>query len=209
MKKDLTPRQQEILDFIAQFVEENGYPPTLREMGSKFEIASTNGVKRHLDALQKKGYLNITSYSSRAITINSEFQNSRVIETSVEIPIVGRVAAGYPILAEENIEGTLTLDKNLTSKKENCFALKVKGDSMINAGIFEGDIVIVAQQKDARNGDIIVAMIGDETTLKRFEKNEAKVRLIPENKNYKPIEINNPDEFSIIGKVTGVMRWYN
>ena len=209
MKKDLTPRQQEILEFISQFVEENGYPPTYREIGSKFEIASTFGVKRHLDALKKKGYLNTESSSSRTLSLTSEIQNNKAIDTSIEIPIVGRVAAGYPILAQENIEGTFSVDLNLIGKKKNCFALRVKGDSMINAGIFEGDLVIVTQQKDANNGDIVVALLGDEATLKRFERNQAIVKLIPENDNYQPIIVNNLSDFSIIGKVAGVIRWYN
>jgi repressor LexA len=209
MKKDLTPRQQEILEFISQFVEENGYPPTYREIGSKFEIASTFGVKRHLDALKKKGYLNIESSSSRTLSLTTEIRDNKAIDTSIEIPIVGRVAAGYPILAEQNIEGTLSLDITLIGKKNNCFALRVKGDSMINAGIFEGDLVIVTQQNEAKNGDIVVAMLGDEATLKRFEKNQAIVKLIPENDNYQPIIVNNSSDFSIIGKVAGVMRWYN
>ena len=209
MKKDLTLRQKEILEFITQFVEQNGYPPTYREIGSKFDIASTNGVKRHLDALQKKGYLNIESNSSRAISITGDSLSGADRDNSVEIPIIGRVAAGYPILAQENIEGTLNLDVNMIGKKDNCFALKVKGDSMINAGIFEGDLVIITQQKDARNGDIVVALLDDEATLKRFYRDKTGVKLIPENESYKVIEINNLSDFSIIGKVAGVIRWYN
>jgi len=209
MKKDLTPRQQEILEFITQFVESNGYPPSYREIGSKFEIASTFGVKRHLDALQKKGHLNVESNQSRSISLTAASLSGSDRGNSVEIPIIGRVAAGYPILAQENIEGSLNLDVNMIGSKKDCFALRVKGDSMINAGIFEGDLVIVSQQKDARNGDIIVALLGDEATLKRFEQNKAGVKLIPENENYPVIEVNNLSDFSIVGKVAGVMRWYN
>lgn len=211
MKNNLTDRQQEILEFIEQHIAENGYPPTYREIGHKFEIASTFGVKRHVDALVKKGYLNSESKTSRTLSLNkpNSFTDLPTHDAAVEIPIVGRVAAGYPILAEENIEGTFTLDSSLINKKKECFGLKVKGDSMINAGILEGDLVVVTQQKNANNGDIVVALLGDEATLKTFSKNGDNINLIPENDNYSIIEVNNRDDFSIIGKVVGVFRFYN
>ncbi len=216
MKKQLTDRQEEILSFIEQFLESNGYPPTLREIGKKFEIASTFGVKRHLDALVKKGYLKIEGFASRGITLlhqngNQEtgkefsFRSERV---SIEIPIIGRVAAGVPMLATENIEGNIVIDSSFLKKSDDCFALKVKGDSMINAGIFEEDILIVQKSKQANNGEIIVAMIDDEATVKRFELKNNKIRLLPENNSYQPIEVNDSKEFSIIGKVAGVIRWF-
>ena len=211
MKNDLTKRQENIYLFIKEFIDFNGYPPTYREIGSHFNIASTFGVKRHIDALIKKGFLNIIENSSRTISVidnNSSDVNPEPSAT-IEIPIIGRVAAGQPILAEENIEGTFNIQSSLINGKANCFALKVKGDSMINAGIFEGDVVIINPQKDANNGEIIVAMIDNEATLKRFERKKNFISLIPENDNYTPITVNKNDNFSIVGKALGVFRWYN
>jgi len=209
MKKDeITDRQQEILNFIQDYVDFNNFPPTYREIGKKFNIASTFGVKRHIDALVKKGFLNNSSNLSRTLTLvvnNNPIQKEPV----VEIPVVGRVAAGYPILAEENIEGHLTMDRNLIGSRTECFGLKVRGDSMINAGILEGDLVIVSPQKQASNGDIIVALLGDEATMKRFALTDGQIFLIPENEKYDAIPVNNPEEFSIVGKVIGVYRSYN
>ena len=202
---------QTILNFIQQYLDINGYPPTLREIGKKFDISSTFGVKRHLDALVKKGYLNVESNQSRALTIvdSAASKIEKFAEKLIEIPIVGRVAAGYPILAQENIENTVVIDPAFVKNNPNCFGLKVRGDSMINAGIFEGDTVIVNPQKDASTGEIIVALIGDETTLKRLEKKNGFVNLIPENDDYQTITITNREDFSIIGKVVGVFRLYN
>ncbi|NOX67533.1 MAG: transcriptional repressor LexA [Chlorobi bacterium] len=210
MKKTLTDRQKEIYNFIKNFIELNGYPPTYREIGFEFDISSTFGVKRHIDALIKKGFLNIAENSSRTLSINEPDSNSTAqISDTVEIPIVGRVAAGQPILAEENVEGTFSIHKSLINGKSDCFALRVKGDSMINAGIFEGDVVIVNPQKDANNGEIIVALLGNEATLKRFERRNNKIALVPENDKYDKIRIKKDDDFSIVGKALGVFRWYN
>ncbi len=214
-KKQLTDRQEEILNFIQQFLQENGYPPTLREIGKRFDISSTFGVKRHLDALTKKGYLNILSNASRGITITrDEFDSPTTININEannvnKIPIVGRVAAGSPITAEENIEGTIVIDSTFLKKDADSFALKVKGDSMIEAGIFEGDLVIISPKSITANGDIIVARIDDEVTVKIYENKNQQIRLIPQNKSYEPIVIKNKNEFSIVGKVTGVLRWLN
>lgn len=211
MKLKLTDRQQEILTFIQQYLDINGYPPTLREIGKKFDISSTFGVKRHLDALVKKGYLNVESHQSRALSIidavSSKIENFS--ENIFEIPIVGRVAAGYPILAEENIEGNFVIDPSFTDKNSDCFALKVRGDSMIKAGIFEGDTVIVNPKANIHNGEIIVALIGDEATLKRFKQKDNQIHLIPENDSFQTIVLNNREDFSIVGKVVGVFRKYN
>lgn len=216
MKKQLTDRQEEILSFIEKFLESNGYPPTLREIGKKFEISSTFGVKRHLDALVKKGFVKIEGFASRGITLlhqngdqesvkDISFRSERV---SIEIPIVGRVAAGVPMLATENIEGNIVIDSSYLRNSDDCFGLKVKGDSMINAGIFEGDILIVRQSKQAINGEIVVALLDDEATVKRYENKNNRIRLLPENSTYQPIEVNQSKEFSIIGKVAGVIRWF-
>lgn len=216
MKKELTDRQEEILNFIKEFLQEYGYPPTLRQMGKQFGITSTFGVKRHLDALEKKGYLNVESNASRGISIirdDNVFSIPTIsrddVETHNRIPIIGRVAAGSPILSEENKEGTVLIDPTFLDKAKDCFALKVKGDSMISAGIFEGDLVIVSPQTSAHNDDIIVARIDDEVTVKRYQNNGNVIKLIPENNKYNPILINEGSEFTIIGKVTGVVRWLN
>lgn len=217
MKKQLTERQEEILTFIKQFLESNGYPPTLREIGKRFNIASTFGVKRHLEALVKKGYLNVESNASRGITVYKDSDEDVNFMSSFsggeqdfrKIPIIGRVAAGTPLLAVENMEGSLIIDSSFMKKSQDCFALKVKGDSMINAGIFENDLVIVSPNKDVLNGDIVVALIDDEATVKTFENKNNNIRLIPANDNYNPIEISGLREFSIAGKVVGVVRWFN
>jgi repressor LexA len=215
MKNTLTDRQKDILNFIEQFRSENGYPPTLREIGKKFEISSTFGVKRHLDALVKKGYIAVESNASRGISyLRHEFDNTAEKEIASEdiftkIPIVGRVAAGTPILAIENIEGSLVIDPSFLKKSGEHFALKVRGDSMIEAGIFDGDFVIVSSRSEALSGEIIVAMIGDEVTVKSYENKSNKVRLIPQNKNYSPIHIDSKSDFSILGKVSGVIRLLN
>ncbi len=215
MKNQLTDRQEEILNFINSYREINGFPPTIREIAKQFQLSSTFGVKKHLDALVKKGYLQISSFASRGILTlpnNESHTRQSVLEKNdifSRIPIVGRVAAGTPILAEQNIEGSLVIDPSFLKRSENCFALKVKGDSMIKAGIFEGDYVIVAPQAEAVNGDIVVALIEDEATVKTFQRRNGEIRLLPENDNYQPIEIKNKENFSLVGKVKGIIRYFN
>ncbi len=204
--KELTDRQLEILEFIQEYVDNYSYPPTYREICKNFNISSTNGVKRHVDALQKKGYLDMCKNASRTISIKQT--TNEVPNNVIEIPIVGRVAAGYPVLSEENIDSMITVDTTFIRANSNCFALRVKGESMIKAGIMEGDYVIVNQQSSVNNGEIVVATVNDEATLKRYVKNAMGVHLIPENDNFLPININFSDKFSIIGKVIGVVRWY-
>lgn len=209
MKTELTDRQKEILDFINSYREVNGYPPTIREIAKHFNLSSTFGVKKHLDALVKKGFLHIESNASRGI---STLQNDIYIEKNEifnKIPVVGRVAAGSPILAEQNIEGSLIIDPSFIKNNEDCFALKVKGNSMINVGIFEGDFVIVIPKHEAKNGDIIVALIDDEATVKIFENKNGEIRLLPANESYQPIEIKNNINFSLAGKVKGIIRYFN
>ena len=215
MKKQLTDRQNEILIFIKDFLRENGFPPTLREMGKRFQISSTFGVKRHLDALEKKGYLKIESNASRGIAIvqdEDQFTSasgSVISEFFNKIPIVGRVAAGSPILAMENIEGSVIIDPSFIKNAEDAFALRVKGDSMMNVGIFEGDLVIVSPNEKGKNGDVIVAMLDDEVTVKTLDIKNNKLKLVPENDNHQPIPIGEKSNFSIIGKVKGIVRWLN
>ncbi|MCW8994585.1 MAG: transcriptional repressor LexA [Psychromonas sp.] len=215
MKNILTDRQEEILIFIQQFTAENGYPPTLREIGKNFQISSTFGVKRHLEALVKKGHINIESNASRGISmirkVQDELTESYFNDESVfiKIPVLGRVAAGLPITAIENMEGSLVVDPMFLKKAEDAFALRIRGDSMINAGINDGDLVIVSPNEQSKNGDIVVAMLNDEATVKRFELKDKKIKLIAENNAYLPIEIKSEDDFKIVGKVKGVVRWLN
>jgi repressor LexA len=212
MEDKLTERQKDILDFICQYKDESGYPPTLREIGKHFGISSTFGVKRHLDALEKKGFIAILTNMSRGITILKPelLKNSMNYSGYVNnVPIVGQVAAGTPVLAVENIEGSIAIDPSYMKKSENAFALKVKGDSMINAGILEGDLVIVSPLQEAKNGETIVAMINGEVTVKNFEKKKDIVQLNPENDKYQPIIVTAKDEFSVLGKVVGIFRLIN
>jgi repressor LexA len=214
MKNKLTDRQKEVLEYIQRFISENGFPPTLREIASNFGLASTFGVKRHLDALKKKGYLKIESFASRAISLNKisdQFQSENFLSNSkiITVPVVGRVAAGSPILAEENLEGTIALDSNLFKNNKNGFALKVTGDSMINAGIFDGDLVIVNPDEKVSQYDIVVARVDDEITVKNYEKKNNKIFLIPQNEKYEPIIVTDRNNFSLVGKVVGVLRLFN
>jgi repressor LexA len=215
MKDKLTDRQEDILTFIKQFTLESGFPPTLREIGKHFQISSTFGVKRHLEALVKKGFINIESNASRGISLirknSDDFidRSFRGDEAFIKIPVIGRVAAGIPINAVENLEGSLVVDPSFLKKAEDAFALRVKGDSMINAGINDKDLVIVSPREQAKNGDIVVAMLNDEATVKKFEFINNKIRLIAENNAYLPIEIKREDDFKLIGKVKGVVRWLN
>ncbi|MDX9924241.1 MAG: transcriptional repressor LexA [Ignavibacteriaceae bacterium] len=211
MKKELTEKQNNILSFIDESITANGYPPTYREIGKQFGISSTFGVKRHIDALIKKGYVTAESNSNRTLSIidNTPKNKSVSFDNSVEIPIVGRVAAGQPILAQENIDGNILLDRSMINGRSDCFGLKVKGDSMKNAGIYEGDLVIVSPQKDANNGDIVIALLGDEATMKRFMKTKDRVVLRPENDDFSDIVVEDIESFSLIGKVVGVFRTYN
>jgi SOS regulatory protein LexA len=200
MLPSLTARQKEIYDFLLKMIREKGYAPSIPEIGVKFKIVSTNGVSDHLKALEKKGY--IRRVGKRAIEVLSML--GKPMLTAVrEIPILGRVPAGKPFLSEENVEGLLTITNDMGSGK--LFALQVKGDSMIDAGILEGDRVIVKQQGAAENGEIVCALIEGEATLKRFYKKNGVITLKAENEKYPPITVSQ-GEFRILGKVVGLMR---
>jgi repressor LexA len=200
MLPPLTSRQKEIYDFVLKSIREKGYAPSIPEIGAKFNIASTNGVSDHLKALEKKGY--IRRAGKRAIEVLSTL-GKPVLTAMRDIPILGRVPAGKPFLSEENVEGLLTITDDMASGK--LFALQVKGDSMIDAGILDGDRVIVKQQGTAENGEIVCALIEGEATLKRFYKKDGVVTLKAENEKYKPITVSQGD-FRIVGRVVGLMR---
>jgi repressor LexA len=209
MRRELTDRQRDIYEFIAQTIRGKGYPPTIREVMEEFQIASTNGVRTTLAALEKKGYINRQPMLSRGIELTDASDRSvdRPDAPDVrQIPIIGRVAAGEPILATENVEGTLTVDRSFVPSAE-IFALRVSGDSMKNIGILDGDYVMARQQDSADPGDIVVAIISEEATVKRLSFEGHMIRLLPENDAYDPIEVD-PEfqDFRIAGKIVGLMR---
>ncbi len=199
--KKLTDKQRAILEFIRQKITQRGHSPTIREIGEKFGISSTNGVRLHLNALIRKGYLRKHPFISRGL----ELTRSLMGEVS-RLPLVGSVPAGLPIDAIENQEGEIAVDESFLPKGDK-FTLRVTGDSMKDAGIHDGDIVIVQKQQVAQKGDIIVAIIGEEATVKRYFPEGERIRLQPENDAFKPIIIDNKSgEFRIAGKVVGLMR---
>lgn len=204
MLSHLTSRQKLIYDFLVRTVREKGYAPSIQEIGSRFRIASTNGVFRHLKALEKKGY--IRRVGKRALEILSAQGRSVLLDVR-EVPVLGRVPAGKPLLAEENIEGFLPVARELAPGKE-VFALRLKGDSMIEDGILDGDHVIIRRQETAEDGDIVCALIDGEATLKRFYKKRKAISLRPANKNYSPIVVSQdtPGGFRILGKAIGLTR---
>ena len=200
MLPTLTARQKEIYDFLLKSIRERGFAPSIHEIGRQFKIASTNGVSDHLKALEKKGY--IRRVGKRAIKIVNALGKS-VLTATREVPVLGRVPAGKPFLSDENVEAVITIPEDMGSGKT--FALEVKGDSMIGAGIMDGDRVIVKQQATAENGDIVCAVIEGEATLKRFFKKDGTITLKAENEKYAPITVS-AGEFRIAGRVVGLLR---
>jgi len=221
----LTDRQQQVLDFIAASISERGYPPTLREIGERLGIRSTNGVNDHLKALEKKGYLAREDLKSRALRpIGHAGPSSAAAghagasgpsvdavslgDDLVEIPLIGRVAAGQPILAVENVEDTVKVDRFLVGDHREVFALRVKGESMIDDGIHDGDFIFVKKALHAERGDIVVALIEDEATVKRYFPEGDVIRFQPANQNMQPILVKKKDfrSVNLIGIVVGVYR---
>jgi repressor LexA len=200
MLPTLTDRQKAIYDFLLKTIREKGFAPSIHEIGKQFKIASTNGVSDHLKALEKKGY--IRRVGKRAIELVNAVGKS-VLTATREVLVLGKVAAGKPLLSEENIEGSITIPDDMGSGKQ--FALRVKGDSMIDAGILDGDRVIVKQQAAAENGDIVCAVIEGEATLKRFFKKGGVITLKAENEKYPPITVAE-GEFRIVGRIVGLLR---
>jgi len=200
--EDLTDRQREVYEFIEERINHEGQPPTIREIGEQFGISSTNGVRSLLSALIRKGYIEKTAAVSRGIRLLKESITDAVI-----IPLVGDVPAGQPLLAEQNISERLVFDRSFVPSGGELFSLRVRGDSMIEAGIFDGDFVLVRRQQNADSGDIVVAVIGEEATVKRFFPERQRVRLQPENSAYGPIIVErDAPGFYLAGKVVGLMR---
>ncbi len=210
MTRGLTDKQERILNFIVEYVEDKGYPPSIREIGTAFEISSLRGVTVHLDALERKGYIKRAN-TSRSITVIGRTGATSPKRNVTFLPIVGTIAAGTPILASENLEGTVPISPDMVHNIHNipgAFVLRVKGDSMIDEHIMPSDLVVIKPQANADNGDLVAVMLGDDATVKRIEFQNGRVRLIPANSAYEPIEINREDSH-IIGKVIGLMRNYN
>ncbi len=199
---DLSQRQSEILEFIKKETRQKGYPPSVREIGDAVKLMSSSTVHGHLQTLEEKGYIRRDPTKPRAIEILDGSSSLNIKKQIVHVPIVGRVTAGQPILAVENIEDTFPLPAELV-RDETVFMLKVWGESMIDAGILDGDQILVRQQSTAQNRDIVVAMIGDEATVKRFYKEKTLIRLQPENSTMEPIY---SQDVVILGKVIGVFR---
>ena len=234
MTEPMTERQQKILDFIKWSIQEQGYPPTIREIGEAFGIRSTNGVNDHLKALERKGYLLRGELKSRALSVieggmpgpqpraGGRFPPLTAARKSglsavpasgdvVEIPVIGKVAAGAPLLAQENITDHVRIDSFLLgdpASARKVFGLKVTGDSMIGDGILDGDYIFVRKQLHASSGEIVVALIEDEATVKRFYPEGDRIRFQPSNPRLKPIYVRREDfrETQIIGVVVGVYR---
>ena len=200
----ITDKQQEILEFIKQCILAKGYPPSVREICEAVKLKSTSSVHSHLETLEKNGYIRRDPTKPRTIEIlDDDFGVQR--REIVNIPIIGRVAAGSPILAEENIEGYYPIPAEFLPNRTNTFMLNVCGDSMVNAGIFDGDTILVQKQSHAKNGDFVVALIEDSVTIKTFYKEVDHIRLQPENDTMDPIIVDNCE---ILGKVFGVFRFF-
>ncbi len=202
--KVLTDRQREVLEFIADFTDENVCPPTVREIGDHFGI-SLRAVQDHVAALQKKGYLSLSQKRSRSIRVLKDERKKVDTTFTTKVPLLGTVAAGKPLLSEENFDGYLTVSEPFVKPGKTYYALHVRGSSMINAGILEGDIAVIEQTEIADDGQIVVALVDESITIKRFFKETNRVRLQPENPDFQPIYCQN---VRIVGTLAGIIRQY-
>ncbi len=192
-------RQQQILDYLKKHLKQKGYPPSVREIGKAVGLSSSSTVHSHLEALEKKGYIRKDPTKPRALKIKGANNSD---DNTFSLPLVGEIAAGSPVIAQENIESYMPLPAEIVKGDEG-FILKVKGDSMIDAGIFDGDYIVVRQQQVAQNGQTVVALLEDEATVKTFYKEKDHIRLQPENSSMEPLKVKNP---SILGIVVAVLR---
>jgi repressor LexA len=201
---EVTPRQRRILDYIKATVRERGYPPTVREIGEAVGLNSSSSVHAQLANLERRGFLRRDPSKPRAMELQGA---GAPTGQAVSVPVLGRISAGSPIMASENVEEYLPLPTSFATDDDKTFALRVTGDSMVGAGILDGDMVVVRSQSDARNGDIVAALLGgpaeEEATVKRFQRRDGKVELIAENPAYAPIEMASGH---ILGKVVAVLR---
>ena len=202
--KQITERQKEILNFISDYQAENSYPPTVREIGDHFGV-SIRAVQDHITALQKKGFITQTQKKSRSIKVLVDERQKDQGMFMEKVPLIGTIAAGKPLLCEENYEGYVTLTEPFIRPGKKYFALHVRGQSMINAGILEGDLAIIEQTSTATDGQIVVAVIDDAITLKRYFKEPSRIRLQPENPAFHPIYC---QDVRIVGILTNLVRTY-
>jgi repressor LexA len=203
VNQELTDRQTRILDYIRYVTRMRNYPPSVREIGEAVGLSSSSTVHNHLNQLERRGLIRRDPSKSRTVQLVEVLQNEERQRDSVAVPVIGHVAAGAPILAEQNIEDHVVLSPQFA--REGWFALRVRGDSMLNAGILDGDLVLVKPQQDAPDGSIVVALVGDEATVKRLDRSTGRVRLLAENPAYDPIE---PSEATMVGLVQGLLRTF-
>ena len=201
MTEQLTDRQTKILEFIRRVGQTRNYPPSVREIGEAVGLSSSSTVHNHLNQLERRGLIKRDPSKSRTVQLVADADMDQKRRSAVSVPIVGNVAAGTPILAEQNIEDHVLLSPELA--KEGYFLLRVRGDSMVNAGILDGDLVLVRPQHEASNGSIVVALVDGDATVKRFERSNGHIKLIAENPAYEPIVATN---VSLVGIVRGVIR---
>lgn len=204
MSKGLTTRQQEILEFIQHYIQDSGYPPSIREIGQKFQIGSLRGVTVHLDALQKKGYIERSNTPRSIKMLHPHYQSVAKVAL---LPLLGQIAAGAPILAEQHVDDMIPVPSEMVRNIQGAFLLRVKGDSMSGDGIKPRDLVVVKPQQTANHGDLVAVLIGDEATVKRIHFDTEQVRLMPSNPAYEPIIIEREDA-RIIGRIVGLIRDY-
>jgi len=204
----LTKRQAEILSFIKTHIEHSGFSPTISEIQGQFAFKSPNAVQEHLKALVRKGQIrrNPNQWRGLELAISNKSRDETAKYSTLSVPLIGRVTAGLPVLAEENYEGTISVDRSLVGRATRLFALHVRGDSMIKAGIYEGDIAIAQQQSVADHGDIVIALLDDEATVKRFYRKNKVILLRPENDAMQPIRIGEGSDLKILGKVVATLH---
>ena len=203
MTEQLTDRQTKILDFIRDTSKSRNYPPSVREIGEAVGLSSSSTVHNHLNQLERRGLIKRDPSKSRTVQLVQDADLDQERRNAISVPIVGNVAAGSPILAEQNIEDHILLSPDMA--KDGYFLLRVRGDSMVNAGILDGDLVLVRPQHEASNGSIVVALVDGDATVKRFERSNGHVKLIAENPAYEPIVTAN---ISLVGVVRGVIRLF-
>ncbi len=206
MTKGLTARQEGILQFIVEYVDQHGFPPSIREIGNNFGFSSLRGVTVHLDALERKGYIRRAS-TSRSITVVGRTGHGSSGSDIPCLPLIGTIAAGTPITASENVEGFVPVPEEIVRNHEGAFVLRVRGDSMVDDHILPRDLVIIRPQETAENNEMVAVMLGDEATVKRIQFVNDRVRLMPANSAYQPIEVSR-DDVRVIGKVIGLIRSY-
>lgn len=204
MAKGLTKRQQMILQFVLDYVQREGYPPSIREIGKQFDIGSLRGVTVHLDALERKGYITRANTPRSIKVTHPEYQANNKVAM---LPLLGSIAAGTPIQAQEHVEDLIPVPFEMVRNIEQAFLLRVKGDSMSGEGIMPRDLVVVKPQQSANHGDLVAVLIGEEATVKRINYDKTGVKLMPSNPAYEPIIIDTEDA-RVIGRIVGLIRDY-